>query len=137
MTRLFILSFILHLSMAMTAQEAQTIKFKRESDLAKAEFDNTMGRLIVLDRFGNIRDNHITSFKLYVKGRHETKEFSGHSNNLTGEMIMHLNRQDKAVKIFFTEIQVKDDDDHLQKLPDVIETWFPNCKSCPVKRPGR
>lgn len=120
-----------------TAQdEPQTIKVKRESNLSKVVFDNTDLRLIVVDRFGNPRENQIVSYKLYIKEKRETKEFSGYSNALNGEMINYLNKLSKATKIFFTEINVKDDSDHLVKLPDVIDTWFPNCANCetPTKR---
>ena len=51
-------------------------------------------------------------------------------------MTKELNKLKKAAKIFFTEIQVKDENDHLQKLPDVIDIWFPNCKNCDNKGTG-
>ena len=116
--------------------DPQTIKIKRESNLSKVVFDNTDLRLIVVDRFGNPRENQIVSFKLYVKEKRETREFSGFNNALSGEMINYLNKLSKATKLFFTEINVKDDNEHLIKLPDVIETWFPNCANCetPNKR---
>jgi hypothetical protein len=118
------------------AQEERpaTIRVRKESDLVKAVFDNTIPRLMAVDRFGNPRENRIVSYKLYVKDKKETKLFVGYSNNLTDEMVKHLNRQKSAVKIFFTEITVKDDNEHLVKLPDVIETWFPDCGNCDKKR---
>jgi hypothetical protein len=112
------------------SQEPQTIKFKKESNLSKAVFDNTEHKLTVLDRFGNPRENKIVGYKLYVKTKKDTREFPGFDNSLTPEMIKFLNKQKTASKLFFTEIVVKDDDEHLQKLPDVIETWFPNCGNC-------
>lgn len=123
------LVFIIGLN-SIEAQEPQTIKIKRESRLVKAVFDNTQMRLMAIDRYGNPRDNKIVSYKLYVKARRETKEFIGYSNSLTAEMINYLDKQPKAVKIFFTEINVRDDDEHLVKLPDVIDTWFPDCSNC-------
>lgn len=122
-------------SQDMISQEPQTIKIKKESNLAKVVLDNTEDRLIVVDRFGNPRDNRIVSYKLYVKTKKETKEFQGFSNRLTGEMVTYLNKQTKATKIFFTEISAKDDNEHLVQLPDCIDTWFPDCKNCdPIKR---
>ncbi len=126
----------LQLGFGFAQDDPKTIKIKRESNLTKVVFDNTDMRLIVVDRFGNPRENQIVSFKLYIKEKRETKEFSGFNNALSGEMINYLNKLSRATKIFFTEINVKDDNDHLIKLPDVIDTWFPNCANCetPTKR---
>lgn len=115
-------------------EESETIKFKRESNLVKVVFDNTEPKLFVIDRFGNPRENRILSYKLYVKAKKETKEFEGFSNTLTGEMLNYLNKQKTATKIFFTEIIVEDEGGHPLKLPDVIDTWFPDCKNCEPKR---
>jgi hypothetical protein len=112
------------------SQEPQTIKIKKESNLSKAVLDNTESKLMAVDRFGNPRENKIVTYKLYVKGKRDTKEFQGYSNNLTPEMVTFLNKQSSAVKIFFTEISAEDDNGHLVKLPDVIEVWFPDCKNC-------
>ncbi len=133
--------FYLFLSVPITsviAQEPQTIRIKKESNLAKAVLDNTQHKLIVVDRFGNPKENRIVSYKLYVKTNRETKEFQGFSNSLTPEMVSFLNKQKDASKIFFTEISAKEDDAHLVKLPDVIERWFPDCNNCePVKKRRR
>lgn len=115
-------------------QEPRTIRVKKESDLSKAVFDNTELRLMVVDRFGNPRDNKIVSYKLYVKTNKETKEFSGYNNRLNGEMISYLNKQTKACKIFFTGVTATDDNEHPVPLPDVIETWFPDCGNCDKER---
>ena len=131
--KIFVLYFFLS-SINLFAQEPQTIKIKRESSLVKAVFDITESRLFVVDRYGNPQENKITAYKLYVKARKETKEFSGFSNALNGEMINYLNKQNKATKIFFTEISALDDNGHLVKLPDVVDTWFPDCKNCEKKR---
>lgn len=112
------------------AQEPNVIKIKKESNLVKAVFDNVDLKLMAVDRFGNPRDNQITSYKLWIKGKGDARGYQGFSNSLTPEMIKELNKLKKAAKIFFTEIQVKDENDHLQKLPDVVDTWFPNCKNC-------
>ena len=112
------------------AQQPQTIKVKKESNLVKAVFDNTEFKLMVVDRFGNPKENKIVSYKLFVKTKKDTKEFAGFNNSLSSQMIIYLNKLSKAAKLFFTEINVQEDDTHLTKLPDVIEAWFPNCKNC-------
>lgn len=127
---LLILACVLIKPSFLQAQEPQTIRIKKESNLVKAVFDNTDSKLIVVDRFGNPRENTIASYKFYVKTNKEVKEFSGYGNRLSGEMLNYLNKLDKAAKIFFTEISARDDDEHLIKLPDVIETWFPDCANC-------
>jgi len=126
----FFLFFCFAYSLTTTAQEPKTIKIKKESNLSKAVLDNTENKLVVMDRFGNPRENRIVSYKLYVKSKKETKEFQGYSNNLTPEMVNYLNKLSSASKIFFTEINAMDENEHLVKLPDVIETWFPDCKNC-------
>lgn len=118
----------------LAAQEPQTIKIKRESNLSKAVFEVTESKLLVIDRFGNPKENKILSYKFYVKGKKETKEFSGYSNKLNHEMISYLNKQSAATKIFFTEISAEDDNGHIVKLPDVIDVWFPDCKNCEKKK---
>ena len=72
----------------------------------------------------------LNKYKLYVKNKRETKVFDGFNNQLTGEMVTYLNKQTKAVKIFFTNVTVKDDNAHLINLPDVIDVWFPSCVNC-------
>jgi hypothetical protein len=126
----FLCTVIILFAALIPAQEPATIRVKRESALVKAVFDNTQMSLMAIDRFGNPRENKIVSYKLYVKAKRETKEFEGYSNSLTGEMIAYLNKQPRAVKIFFTGITVRDENDHLLKLPDLIETWFPDCGNC-------
>ena len=121
-------------TLSVFSQEPQTIKFKRESNLVKVVFDATESKLFVIDRFGNPRENKVASYKLYVKAKRETKEFTGYGNTLSDEMIKYLNKQNNATKIFFTEISAVDDDEHLIKLPDVIETWFPRCGNCVEKK---
>ena len=112
------------------AQQPTVIKIKKESNLVKAVFDNTEFKLVVMDRFGNPKDNKIASYKLYIKTKKDTKEFKGYSNSLSPEMINYLNKLKKAAKLFFTEINVEEEDSHFTKLPDVIEQWFPNCQNC-------
>ncbi|WP_317896697.1 hypothetical protein [Aurantibacillus circumpalustris] len=133
-TKIIALIFLGFSTSIYKAQEPQTIRVKKESNLAKVVFDITDPRLFVVDRFGNPRENKILSYKLYVKGKRETKEFSGHSNRLNQEMLTYLRKQTVATKIFFTEISAEDDDGHLIKLPDAIDVWFPDCKNCEKKK---
>ncbi|MCW3077310.1 MAG: hypothetical protein JWO32_1919 [Bacteroidetes bacterium] len=104
------------------------IKVKKEQNLEKVYFDNTELKLIPIDRFGNPRDNRIVTYKFWIKGK--DKNFQGSANKLAPEMVQALNKLKKATKIYFTEIQVEDENGHLIKLPDVYETWFPDCKNC-------
>lgn len=113
-------------SIVILAQEPQTIKVRRESNLAKAFFDVTEFKLTPIDRFGNPQENRIMGFKLFVKTKRDTKQFNSTSGNLTSEMIQFLNSLNTACKIFFTEIMVEEDEQRLIKLPDVIDVWFPN-----------
>ncbi len=127
--RMLFLCFIITATFSF-AQQPQTIKVKRESNLVKAVFDNTEFKLMAVDRFGNPKENKIVSYKLYVKTKKNTIEFTGFNNSLSPEMINYLNKLTKTAKLFFTEINAQEDDSHLTKLPDVIEPWFPNCKNC-------
>lgn len=125
--KIFFFFFSIFCSSHVFSQETKTIKVRKESDLVKAVFDNTEFKLIAIDRFGNPKDNKIVSYKLYVKEKKGTKEFQGYSNRLNPDMVSYLNKLKNSAKIFFTEISVKDDDEHLIKLPDVIDVWFPQC----------
>lgn len=64
------------------------------------------------------------------KEKKSTKKFAGYSNTLTPEMLKELKSLKRATKIFFTNIKVNGDDEHLVDLPDVIDTWFPDCANC-------
>lgn len=126
----FILSLFACNGFVVYGQEPLSIKVRKESNLVKAVFDNTENRLLVVDRFGNPKENKIATYKLYVKTKRDTKEFMGYGNNLSREMLQYMNKLSSASKIFFTEISATDDDGHLVKLPDVIDTWFPECGNC-------
>ncbi len=128
--KIVILIFALIQVSSLFAQQPTVIKIKKESNLVKAVFDNTEFKLVVMDRFGNPKDNKIASYKLYIKTKKDTKEFKGYSNSLSPEMINYLNKLKNTAKLFFTEINVEEEDSHFTKLPDVIEQWFPNCQNC-------
>jgi len=118
------------------AQETQTIKVKKEQRLAKVVLDNSAYKLVVLDRYGNPTEARLLAFKLYVKLKKDVQVFEGRSNSLSPEMLQFLNSQGRATKVFFTEIEA-DDNGHLVKLPDLIETWFPPCNNCEPKKSRR
>jgi hypothetical protein len=124
---LFVLLLLAGACRLAAQEEPRTIRVRKESDLAKAQFDNTQMRLFVIDRFGNVRENEIVSYRLWVKSKKKTVGFAGVSNALSPEMIAFLNKQKEAVKIFFTEIVALDHGDQRVPLPDVIDVWFPDC----------
>jgi hypothetical protein len=130
--QIFLLIFCFCFS--VRAQEPATIKVRKESNLAKAAFDNTSGKLVVMDRFGNPKENKIVSYKLWIKSK-DVKGFNGFDNKLNRDMMQELNGLKKATKIFFTELKAVDDEGHVVELPDLVEMWFPDCKNCePVKK---
>ena len=100
--KLFIIFCFLLSYNVCNAQEPNVIKIKKESNLVKAVFDNVDLKLMAVDRFGNPRENKITSYKLWIKGKGDAKGYQGFSNSLTPEMIKELNKLKKAAKIFFT-----------------------------------
>lgn len=110
------------------AQEPQIIRVKKELNLKKVVFDNSEFRLMVIDRFGNPRENKIASYQLDIKMPNETKIFFGFGNNLTQEMLNYLYKLDKATNMFFIKIMVYDEDEHLINLPDFKEEWVPALK---------
>ena len=126
--RIVLFSLALLSGECINAQEPVTIKVKREQNLVKIYFDNTEYRLIPVDRFGNQKENQVKSYKLWIKGI--DKPFIGFDNALNDDMTKALKKLKKSTKIFFTEINVVDDNGHLLKMPDVYEVWFPDCKNC-------
>jgi hypothetical protein len=123
-----LLAFYILFSSVLCAQEPTPIKVKRESKLVKMYFDNTEYKLIPIDRFGNPQDNAVKSYKFWIKG--QDGFLPGYDNSLTPDMIKALKKVKKAAKIYFTEINVEDENGHLLKMPDVYEVWFPDCKNC-------
>lgn len=122
-------------TLSVSAQEpVGTIKIKREQNLVKAVFDNVEYKLMAIDRFGNPQENTFASYTLWIKEKKSTKKFVGYSSTLTPEMLKELKSLKRATKIFFTNIKVNGDDEHLVDLPDVIDTWFPDCTNCVKKK---
>ena len=127
----FILTLIIFLFLAnkiSLAQEPKIIRVKKELNLKKVVFDNSNFVLIVIDRFGNPRENKIASYQLDIKMPNETKIFFGFGNNLSQEMLNYLYRLDKAANMFFIKNMVYDEDAHLINLPDFKEEWVPALK---------
>ena len=110
------------------AQEPQIIRVKKELNLKKVVFDNSEFRLMVIDRFGNPRENKIASYQLDIKMPNEIKIFFGFGNNLSQEMLNYLYKLDKPANMFFIKIMVYDEDEHLINLPDFKEEWVPALK---------
>lgn len=131
---LLLLMGMLNTCPAVLAQDPPSIKVRKSSNLAKAVFDNTSDKLIVMDRFGNPTENRILFYRLHIKLKRETKVFEGHSNSLTPDMLNFLKGLSSATKLFFTDIKAEEEGGHLTELPDVVEAWFPECGNCDKKR---
>ena len=130
MKKLLFIFFLFSFGSMFAQEPVNTIKIKREQNLVKAVFDNVEYKLFAVDRFGNPRENSFASYTLWIKEKKDTKKFVGYSNELSPEMLKELRGLKKATKIFFTNIKVNGDDEHLVDLPDIIDTWFPDCKNC-------
>ena len=124
-----IILFLLISSFAGFSQEPATITVKKQSDLAKAAYDNVEFKLIAMDRFGNLVNHAIKSFEIhYVEKKKKLKIMKSYSENLTPEMLEDFKKLKEAKKIFFTQILAEDEFGNLIRLPDVIEVQFPECK---------
>jgi hypothetical protein len=131
---LFTLVFLLTFSAPLWAQDPPSIKVRKSSNLAKVVLDNTSYKLVVMDRFGNPTEARILNYRLHIKLKRETKVFEGNSNFLTREMVNFLNGLNSATKIFITDLKAEEQEGHLTELPDLIDTWFPDCSNCDKKR---
>lgn len=119
------------LSVCYYGQEEPTvIKVRKSHNLVKAVFDNTEYRLFAVDKFGNPKDNKIASYTLWIKEKKKVKSFQGYSNALTPEMLKELKKLKKATKIVFTGVKAETFETHFVDLPDIYDTWFPDCKNC-------
>jgi hypothetical protein len=130
---LFLLCFFTQ-GFVLNAQDPPSIKVRKISNLAKVVLDNSNYKLVVIDRFGNPTEARILNYRLHLKLKRETKVFEGHSNSLSPEMISFLKGLNSATKIFFTDIKAEEEGGHLAELPDLIDTWFPDCSNCDKKR---
>ena len=129
MIKTSIIFFFILISTTCFSQEPATITVKKQSDLAKATYDNVEFKLIAMDRFGNIVDHSIKSFELhYVEKKKKLKVFKSYNETLTPEMLSEFKKLKEAKKIFFTKIMAEDEFGNLVSLPDVIEMQFPECK---------
>jgi len=110
-------------------EEPQKITIRKESNLAKASYDNVEFKLIAQDKYGNIVNHAIKSFELhYVEKKKKLKIFKSYSESLTPEMLEDFKKLKEAKKIFFTNIIAEDEFGTSVRLPDVIEVQFPDCK---------
>lgn len=116
-------------SLTCYSQEPATITVKKQTNLAKATYDNVEYKLIGMDRFGNVVNHAVKSFELhYVEKKKKLKVFKSYNETLTPEMLAEFKKLKEAKKIFFTKIMAEDEFGNLVRLPDVIEMQFPDCK---------
>jgi len=125
----FIVIFLLFELAVFSQEEPQKITIRKESNLAKASYDNVEFKLIAQDKYGNVVNHAIKSFELhYVEKKNKLKVLKSYSENLTPEMLEEFKKLKEAKKIFFTKIMAEDELGIVVKLPDVIEVQFPDCK---------
>jgi hypothetical protein len=109
--------------------EPATIKVVRQSNLAKAAYDNVEYKLTAIDKYGNVVDHAIKSFEIhYLEKKKKVKIFRSSGESLTPEMLEDFNKLKEAKKVFFTQIMAEDEYGNVVRLPDVIEVQFPICK---------
>lgn len=126
---LFITIVLLTGSPLFSQEEPQKITIRKESNLAKASYDNVEYKLIAQDKYGNIVNHAVKSFELhYVEKKNKLKVFKSNSESLTPEMLQEFKKLKEAKKIFFTKIIAEDEFGTSVRLPDVIEVQFPDCK---------
>lgn len=110
-------------------EEPQKITIRKESNLAKASYDNVEFKLTAQDKYGNVVNHAIKSFELhYIEKKKKLKVFKSYSESLTPEMLEEFKKLKEAKKIFFTKIIAEDEFGNVVRLPDVIEVQFPDCK---------
>lgn len=113
----------------LAQEEPAKIKVVKESDLAKAVYDNVEYKLVALDKFGNVVEHAVKYFEIhYVGKKKKLVIFKSNSEYLTPEMLDDFKKLKEAKKIFFTKIIAEDEYGNKVKLPDVIEVQFPDCK---------
>jgi len=126
---LFIFIGLIIISPIFSQEEPQKITIRKESNLAKASYDNVEYKLIAQDKYGNIVNHAVKSFELhYVEKKKKLKIFKSYSELLTPEMLEEFKKLKEAKKIFFTKIMAEDEFGNVVRLPDVIEVQFPDCK---------
>lgn len=130
MLRLLFIAIFFTISLtAFCQEEPQKITIRKESNLAKAMYDNVDFKLIAEDKYGNVVNHSVKSFELhYVEKKKNLKVLKSYSEFLTPEMLEEFKKLKEAKKIFFTNIMAEDEYGNVVRLPDVIEVQFPNCK---------
>ncbi|MBK6833409.1 MAG: hypothetical protein IPG89_03675 [Bacteroidetes bacterium] len=126
---LFIIIGLFILSPIFSQEEPQKITIRKESNLAKASYDNVDYKLIAQDKYGNIVNHVVKSFELHYRiSNKKIKMMISYSESLTPEMLEEFKKLKEAKKIFFTKIMAEDEFGNVVRLPDVIEVQFPDCK---------
>lgn len=126
---LFIIIGLFIMSPIFSQEEPQKITIRKESNLAKASYDNVDYKLIAQDKFGNIVNHVVKSFELHYRiSNKKIKMMISYSESLTPEMLEEFKKLKEAKKIFFTKIMAEDEFGNVVRLPDVIEVQFPDCK---------
>jgi S-adenosylmethionine hydrolase len=126
---LFIIIGLFILSPIFSQEEPQKITIRKESNLAKASYDNVDYKLIAQDKYGNIVNHAVKSFELHYRiNNKKIKMMISYSESLTPEMLEEFKKLKEAKKIFFTKIMAEDEFGNVVRLPDVIEVQFPDCK---------
>ncbi len=126
---LFIIIGLFIMSPIFSQEEPQKITIRKESNLAKASYDNVDYKLIAQDKYGNIVNHVVKSFELHYRiSNKKIKMMISYSESLTPEMLEEFKKLKEAKKIFFTKIMAEDEFGNVVRLPDVIEVQFPDCK---------
>jgi S-adenosylmethionine hydrolase len=126
---LFTLFLLLFPLFQYAQEEPATIKVVKQSNLAKAAYDNVEYKIAAIDKYGNVVDHAIKSFEIhYLEKKNKVKIFKSSSESLTPEMLEDFKKLKEAKKIFFTQIIAEDEYGNIVRLPDVIEVQFPICK---------
>lgn len=128
--QLFIIILLLAaISPVFSQEEPQKITIRKESNLAKASYDNLEFKLTAQDKYGNVVNHAVKSFELHYRiSNKKIKMMISYSESLTPEMLNELKKLKEAKKIFFTKIMAEDEFGNAVRLPDVIEIQFPDCK---------
>ena len=109
MKHLIILLIIL-LSTNARAQEDKrgTIKVQKKGKIQSVMFDNVTNRLVGMDRYGNVLDSAVSSYKMMVTIQGIAYEEKVVGTTLSSNMQNRIKRVDGGTTVFFTEIKVKE-----------------------------
>lgn len=135
MKNFYFLLILFFASQTIFAQETPgVIKVRKQQLLKKAEYDETQYKVIGVDRYGNPKEESISSFELHFQVKGKNYRYFSPTNKLTPEMIAKLKEFKTATKVWFTGIKGSEDG-HLVDLPDFDYMIFPKCGNC--GKPGK